>query len=217
MSKLFVFGCSHSAVHGNNLTNNDIKKYYEYRNNTFPKTWSELLAEDLNMELINMAEWGMDNQSMFSLFCKNIHNIEKNDLVIIGWTEISRFKVFSEKYNRFLSINPHTQVDDTLPNFTQKTIDEMLVNRMNYMWIDEVYDWIKVINKLSETIKFRIYYWSFYGIFTQFYIKDHLTYLGAESMYHETSGFIGDRFHFGEKGHKIQYEYIKERLPIAYE
>lgn len=213
MSKLYVFGCSHSAKHGNNLTFNVIKNYYDFRNGNFPKTWSELLSEYLNYELLNFGEWGYDNYTIFSKFCKNLNNINKNDIVIIGWSELSRFRMFSEKKNTFISFNRGSRSDNQDCEFlTQSTIDEILVNRFNYMWVDEVYDWMSVIDSLSNKIDFKVIYWSFYGVFPKLYILDKLLDLGAETISEETKGLVTDKFHLGEKGHIIQYEYFKEKL-----
>jgi hypothetical protein len=209
MSKIFVFGCSHSSIHGENTSNELIKKYKNLRNDVFPKTWSELLAESMNHELINLASWGQDNYTIFNHFCGLINQIKKDDIVFIGWTETNRFRLFSEKLNRFLSLNAWSIENNDIEHISQKTINEILINRRNHNWAEEVHNWIKLINKLSELVGFKVIHWSFYGIFSEYNILDELMYQGLETIHDETNGIVNDRYHLGEKGHKVQCDYFK--------
>ena len=212
MAKLYVFGCSFSSVFNkNSLFNPDMKKYYEFRGGNFPLTWSEILSEDLGLELINVAQNGFDNYSIFESFCKVSDKITSEDIVIIGWSQVFRFRLYSKMLNKLKSVN----VWQTNKNFdldiSQQTIDEVLVNRDNQLWIHEVYNWMKLINRLSKLVNFRIYYWSFFIEFPEFYIINDLLNLGAQYISHETNGYVEDN-HFGEIGHQVQAEYFKKIL-----
>ena len=47
--------------------------------------------------------------------------MEKGDIVFIGWTETNRFRLFSEKLNRFTSFNAWSQENDDYEHLSQQT------------------------------------------------------------------------------------------------
>jgi hypothetical protein len=213
MAKLFVFGCSYSGVYSlKQLCNPAINAYYKFRGDSFPQTWSEILSKELNLELVNMAEWGSDNYSIFENFCKVVDDIKEDDIVIIGWTQVTRFRLFSEKSNSFKHINVWDIKNNlNFINVSEETIKEIIVNRDNKRWAKEVYNWMKLIDRLSKTINFKIYHWSFFIDFPDMYIINEMFELGAESIGHETNEVVSD-WHFGEKGHIVQAEYFKNLI-----
>ena len=211
MSKLFVFGCSFSGLHDSGLLNNpDMKKYYNFRGGNFPLTWSELLANDLGVELHNKALWGLDNYSIYEKFCIELNQIKKDDIVIIGWSGVNRFRLYSEIFNELVSVNIwSTNQNFEFKDVSKQTFEEIIVNRDNHRWVLEVYNWMTTINKLSEAIGFKLHYWSFFKEFHDLYIADKLLLNGAEYITMETNGEIHND-HFGEIGHKVQCEYFKK-------
>jgi hypothetical protein len=213
MAKLYVFGCSYSALYGvKQLNNPTINAYYKFRGDSFPQTWSEILSKDLNLELVNLADWGSDNYSIFENFCKVVDDIKEDDIVIIGWTEVTRFRLFSEKSNSFKYINVwDIKKNLDLINVSEEVIKEIIVNRDNQRWSKEVYNWMGVINRLSKSIGFKMHHWSFFIDFPDLYIINDILQLGAKTIGHETNDEIPD-WHFGEKGHEVQAEYFKNLL-----
>lgn len=221
MNKLYIFGCSHSALYNDIvLTDPDMKKYYEYRGGNFPLTWSELLAQNLKLELVNTAVWGLDNYRIFEAFCNKVQQIEKGDVVIIGWSGVSRFSLYSEKCNALSSINAWTTsidtawttgIDSEFANISEQTVNEILVNRDNPRWVEEVYSWMKVIEKLSKLIGFKVYFWSFFEEFSKLCIINDIIKLGGEHIITETNNEVVN-YHLGEKGHVIQFQYIMTML-----
>lgn len=210
MGKLYVFGCSYSALHNIHLLNDpSLKRYYEYRGGTFPPVWSEILAEKLGLELVNTARWGADNYTIFENFCKLSDQINSEDIVIIGWSQTLRFRLYSETWNILASLNVwDTKDNHHLPNISQQTINEVLVNRDNSLWVDEVYNWMNIINRLSKLVNFKLLHWSFFTEFPEMYLINTLLDLGAEYITHETKGEVKNE-HFGEIGHQVQAEYFK--------
>ena len=211
MGKLYVFGCSYSSLYEMKLLNDpSINEYYKFRGGNFPKTWSEILSEDLDLELVNMSEWGFDNYSIFENMCKVADKITANDVVIIGWTQVIRFRLFSERFNQFRSINVwDITKNQELIDVSKDTIQEIIINRDNERWVKEVYNWMNVINRLSKLVKFKLIYWSFFPDFAELYIMNDLFKLGAETITQETNNVISN-WHFGERGHEIQAKYFME-------
>jgi hypothetical protein len=211
MGKLYVFGCSFSAVFNEkSLFNPDMKKYYDLRGGNFPLTWSEILSENLGLELVNTAQNGSDNYSIFENFCKVSDKITSEDIVIIGWSQVFRFRLYSKLKNQLRSVNVwQTNKNFDLSEISQQTLDEVLVNRDSQLWVDEVYNWMKLINHLSKLVNFRLYYWSFFVEFQELFIINKLLNLGAEYISHETNDEVKDN-HFGERGHQVQAQYFED-------
>lgn len=216
MNNLFIFGCSYSATYDEYLAIDvNLKKYYEFRNCNFPKTWSELLANELELNLVNTATWGSNNYDIFENFCKKIDDIKFDDIVIIGWTEVNRFRLYSEKFNILYPVNCWTKNDgDIFESVSQLSLDEIILNRSDCsLWNDEVRNWIKVINKLSKLIGFKLYYWSMTKDFPEICIINDLIVLGVEDITSETNGIVGNG-HLGEIGHIVQCNYFKNIIKI---
>lgn len=217
MEKLYVFGCSHSALYDSNvLKNPDMKKYYEYRGKNFPPTWSELIAQNLRLELVNTAQWGLDNYRIFEAFCNKVQQIQKDDVVIIGWTGVSRFSLHSETFDTLLSVNVWTTFTDTeFPNISKQTVEEILVNRSSPKWSEEIYSWMKVIERLSKLIGFKVYFWSFFEELPKLYILKDILKLRGEYITTETNNEVVN-YHLGEMGHVVQSQYIATSLKKKY-
>lgn len=222
MNKLWVFGDNASAIFGKTKERR-FKYYKEYRNGSFPKTWSELLSKELGYDLRNMAVFGQSNYDIFDMFCKCIEQIKKDDIVIIGWGHVQRFRLVDESTNSFVTIRPNQFKEDCInnPSFLNgvdiNVINSILNNRSNSEWINEVYNWESVINLLSKIIGFKIVYWTFdtalnksYYISTNDFRMD-LIKQGAEDITSETNGKLIDD-NFGENGHIIQFEYFLNHI-----
>lgn len=222
MRKLWIFGDNDSAIFGR--TKERRYKYYkEYRNGDFPKTWSELLSKELSYTLRNMAIGGVSNYDIFDMFCKCSEQIKKEDIVIIGWSYVQRFRLVDENTNSFISIRPN-QLNPELINTPSmlngidiNVVNSILSNRNNSQWLDEISGWENVINLLSKHIGFKIVYWTFdtqlnktHYISTNNFRED-LIKLGAEDFTIETKGKLIDD-NFGEKGHQIQFKYFLDHL-----
>ena len=105
MSKLYTFGCSFTEdfePFHRRLRNNTRTDYiHDFHNGRIPKSWTELLAEKLNIEFsvygaINCdleftEKFGNSNTSIFFNFIRLVDKIKENDFVIIEWTFLERF------------------------------------------------------------------------------------------------------------------------------
>lgn len=222
MKRLWVFGDNNSAIFGKTKERR-FKYYKEYRNGVFPKTWSELLASTLNLELKNLAVQGQSNYDIFDMFCNVINDIKQNDIVIIGWGFTQRFRMVDMYSNSFTTIRPNqfkpkdVDTQKYLKGIDIVTINKILDNRLHPQWNEEIYKWEEVINKLSELIDFKIIYWTFdetlnkpYYLSTQNFRED-LIKIGAKDITLETDGLLVDD-NFGETGHLIQFKYFLNNM-----
>ncbi len=222
MNKLWIFGDNNSAVFGKTKERR-FKYYKEYRGGVFPKSWSELLSKELNLELKNMAVFGQSNYDIFDMFCKCAEQIQKDDVVIIGWGYVQRFRLVDETTNSFITIRPNQFKSEHINNVALlngidiNVVNSILSNRTNTEWVNEIYNWENLINLLSKYIGFKIVYWTFdislnksYYISTNNFRTDLLE-MGAEDITLETNEILVDE-NFGEKGHLIQFQYFLNHI-----
>lgn len=221
MNTLWIFGDNNSAIFGKTLE----RRYYyykEYRNGNFPKSWSEILSNKLNLRLKNLAIKGQSNYDIFEMFTKCCHDIKPNDTVIIGWGFIQRFRLADKFTSTLITIRPDQfkdtdiNIKECLEGIDLYTIKNILENRnQTDIWKDEIHNWENMINLLSRSIGFKILYWTFdknlqrnyymSGNFEDF--REHLIDLGASDITEETNGSLIDD-NFGETGQMVQSSYF---------
>lgn len=224
MNTLFTFGCSYTADFETNNFENYLK-YKEYRGGSYPKSWPTLLSEKMGMDIKNFGIGGTGNQSIFEQFCIHCDEINENDVVIIEWSFIHRYRMALKNgwYNLTLG-------RPTISDFNEIN-DIIIENRSNELYVDEIFNFIKLINEFSKSKKFKVFYW-----FADDEMKKRLTketpdiekyicweksvrgeivFRGGISIKEETNDVVNDT-HFGELGHQIQsdiiYDYIKQYI-----
>jgi len=79
---LYVFGAS-TVLHS---TKDNILSQHQ--------SWANIIAENIDFELINYGEPSVDNNYIFRTFSNTFSNINPSDIVIIGWTHYSRFMFY---------------------------------------------------------------------------------------------------------------------------
>jgi hypothetical protein len=223
MSTLYTFGCSYTADY--ELDGGKYDELYNIRGGNFPDVWSKVLAKKLNFELNNFGKGGVGNDFIFNQICKNFKQFKKNDIVIVGWSYINRYKWVDFNSNLWAMANCSMCAVSKENN--QIIHDEMSFNRTHPLYVEEVYDYMKLIDYLSEQIGFDLYYWSgdcnlIYPIpkserqDKKFLISNlvgeyketpfnEVFKLGGKRIFEETNNIVDD-YHFGETGHKIMGE-----------
>lgn len=229
MSCLYTFGCSFTE--GYETTNSPTYlKYKEYKGGMYPKVWPELLSEKLNLDLKNYGEGASGNQQIFVEICKRSHEFKKSDIVIIGWSFMQRYRMALDD-NNWIKLGPGA-INNSIP-LLDSTHNEIVLNRTLRPYYNEIYDFENIINTLSKSIGFDVYYWSFdetliYNLPKELLhqkkyllnnlMKDHhwspFTLIfdrGGKRIIEETDGLIDD-WHMGESGHRIQAELFYEHI-----
>jgi hypothetical protein len=177
------------------------RTYVEWKG-YIPMTYGEIVADRLGYQIINLGKGGSDNYTIFETFSKNINKFEQDDIVIIGWSDTSRFRL-SNSDGHWTSIIPNFSNDlNYIDNVSQNTIDEILVNRTSKIYIEEINYWINVIKKSLGEIKFIS--WS---TFNNGKIKGLFIHEKIELIKTETNGEINDA-HFSELGQRTVAETI---------
>ena len=114
--KLLVFGCSYADKSYVEITTKSEKlKEHMYDNQgnlTEPfDFWPEMLAKELDLELVNFAQCGFGNDGIHSTFMDEISRQQNIGLVVVMWSEFMRIgfeqevrSVFKSKFD-WLKIN----------------------------------------------------------------------------------------------------------------
>lgn len=168
-----------------------------------PKVYGNFVSEMLNYKLENLGKAGCDNYTIFETFCKNYSKMQDEDVIIIGWTSVGRFRL-ATKHNNWVTLNPNfdNYLKD-IENISKNTIDEIFINRTNSKYIDEVNDWIDFINLICKDKK--VIHWS--TIHGPGELNTH-HFFEMQRIDAETNGLIDDA-HFSEKGqHHLALELI---------
>jgi hypothetical protein len=243
MKTLWTFGCSFTAEYypvGENFARSYYDDYKDWRGGTLPDIWPTILGNKLNLKVENKAFGGDSNYAILNQFLNVVDLIKENDIVIFGWTNVVRFQAANPKsYDGFNQILP-SMIDYPDTGLSKKSIEEILINRSDSIWLTEVLNWIKFINLYCDKMKINIFHWSSdenilncknVDINDKRYItppcedeeQNHHLLLGYLSepfwyggkriakLIEETDGLIPD-CHFGEHGHRIQAEYFYKHI-----
>ncbi len=233
MGKLFLFGCSYTAEYDyGDGWNQSYSDYYKLRGYNFPPTWGQVIASKLNLDLVNYGRGGNGNDQIFQDVCKHCSEFTSRDTVIIEWSYIIRFRWAQFLGNHWENLGPENVTSDIIEECTHNNI---LINRTNQLYIDQIYDFEKIIEALSKSVGFKLYFWSADSqiICPDEKISKQTKYIGNEyirkgetifdevfrrngqRLLEETNGLIKD-LHFGESGHRILgeifYSHIKGKL-----
>ena len=237
---LWTFGCSFTDEYSPVKCDppNFYDMYAEFRGGNLPPIWAKLLSEKLNLNYNNKGCGAISNYKIFYNFCDNCSDFKEGDTIIVQWTSIYRFLLANDEH--FLQdILPS---GDYQEHFNMKTIEDILVNRTNTIWIDEIIKFTKIINELCKNKKINIYYWSYDDSkyipymqrhYNEFDLSKWITFLDDyDNIYKllnylniqtnnkhtislETNGIVND-MHLGELGHIKQaeyfYNYIKKQI-----
>ena len=215
MNRLFTFGCSYTALYVNNNIPNYLK-YREFKGGVYPKTWSELLSEKLNLKLVNYGIGGSGNDLIFETFCDKSDELRKGDTVIIEWSYHTR-------------INYKFDLDSDI-------IDQIAVYRNQEHYQNQFLTYQKVIDMVCKYLGVNVYYWSGdrdviykldknllydkkYLLCDKIVLDEHGEYtpfnnvfnLGGETIEEETNGLIKDN-HFGESAHRIMADLFYDHI-----
>lgn len=191
MSTLWVFGDSFSASY--TLETSWSRSYIKWKGYQ-PKVFGDYVSENINYDFINKALMGSDNYTILEQFCDSYPLFKDDDVVIIGWTSYYRFRVVTDA-DQWLFLHPqHENVLSGVKNISKQTVEEIIVNRSNKKYLDELNIWIKFIDNIKT--KTKIIQWSPFELGINVNILN-----GYECVTRETNFEIVDG-HFSENGHR---------------
>ncbi len=230
MGKLFLFGCSYTAEYEEE--HGPYKEYKKFRGGNFPPTWGQLLSQKLNLELVNYATGGIGNDEIFQRVCKHSGEFKNGDVVIIGWTYMHRFRFTHPQHLDWLRLSTHFTNPELI---SEETNTDISISRTHPVYLEQLYDFENMIESLSKSTGFKLYFWSsdFKIIYTDSKRKTQKKYIASdyiqngetifnevfrrngERLLEETNGVVND-LHFGETAHKILSELFHEHINNKY-
>lgn len=214
MKKLWTFGDSFTDFFypPEKSTTHWRHDYIKFKGYT-PKVYGEIIAEKLNLKLVNLGLGGVDNSHIMEEFCKVVDKINEGDILIFGWTNQTRFRLVN-KYDQWGHFNPDPRYDngffahkkiDTFDLLSERTIQELLINRSNILYSLELCNWIKLIN---FSIKNKVIHWTWYPKLSKCGIICSKKY---KTIREETNEVVDDG-HWCEDSHYEFSDYLIEIL-----
>ena len=229
-NSLHIFGCSFSSPYHEET--DEYRRYKVFCGGSFPNTWFELLSNKMNLNLINHGIPGAGNDMIFNRVIEQIRTIQKNDVVIIGWSFLSRFMWANHDTRKWVNTNfgrNHSVLNGN-EDITEETSNEIVFNRTSnntfQLYTEIINQRMELINYISDLVGFKVFYWSCdpYVLYSkeiqdrdnkkivmgdEIYMKweiDNMIKLieknGGERIKEETNQEIFD-FHLGVSGHQV--------------
>lgn len=175
-NKLWTFGDSFTAGILPDIDHfppyKDYLKYLGISKNEFPREWGYQLADKLGMEYETHSCGGASNQEIFFNISKNSNRFQAGDIVIINWTYLNRFlwglpkedydfESLGIPYGKFKRASIASSNDETLLKYAKSNVYEKVGwNRSLECWIDEINNFENIIDTLSKSVGFDVYYWT---------------------------------------------------------
>lgn len=192
-NKIWIFGDSFSTPFETHDLGPFATNYIKWKGYT-PNTFGKILGERLGLEVIHFTKGGADNDTIFEWVYTSAPKIQKGDIVIIGWSSVVRFRLANQQ-NIFSSIVPNFNICDTLSFISPTTIDEVLVNRSQPIYLTELQNRVTFLNWLFEDMKLIQWCPFLTMIPSRLYVP-----MDISNINEETKGEMVD-FHYSELGH----------------
>ena len=196
MDKLWVFGDSFTEGHGCTPEWEYYKKFYKEGDGL----WSQHLANELNLKLVNLGKNGASNDQIIDLIIINYNKISTNDTVIIQKSFPSRFDVpsMSAEGDEWVSIFPIIN-SDLYSKTLSKEQYETVINFCYHFADNSKY-------KKRQNLRFSFLINCLIKDGIKVYLWDILKENGKyETIHIATKGEIND-FHFSFDGHNRFYK-----------
>lgn len=187
MEKLWVFGDSFSASFN---PKTDWGRTYVSWKGYVPKTYSNLISEEIGIDFENKAKGGLDNYSIMESIMDTADEIGENDIIIIGWSNTIRFRVSNPRTLSWETIIPTSKFNNLEQcEISKTTVNEIMINRTHNLYEIELTKFTKFINFAFKTQKIIHWRWDDFGRL-KFY----------NTIEQETNLKVNDN-HYSEIGH----------------
>lgn len=203
---VWVFGDSFSADFDDQSNICWSQSYIDMKG-YIPKSFGEIISSKLNCGYTNKSIGGTDNDTIYETICDNSQLINENDIIIIGWTSINRFR-FPTNVNKWRTILS-SHIDMTLSNVSEKTFEEIIYNRSSPVYIDELKKRITFLNWVFKNCV--VIHWSPFKT----PLSDIKQFHNIETIMDETNESLRE-YHYSERGHLQISNHIMELISIYF-
>jgi hypothetical protein len=224
MKKLWTFGDSYTELFRNQT--GTLKDYCGWKQE-IPLTFSESICKKMNYELKSCGKGGASNRTILSQFVNVLNEINQEDILIFGWTNLARFRIVTENAEIHDIIGPLFKDDiPPHPSFSIKSVEETIIMRSDHIFFTELIEYISMIKKMFPENK--IINWTWHNvtpveigepkfiernkISKKFYENIiHFNYGEMEKIVDETNGQIVD-YHYSENSHNFLADKFIEKI-----
>jgi hypothetical protein len=179
-----------------------------------PKVYGQIISDELGLCYENKARAGISNYDIFESICKSVNLIKDDDVIIIGWSNLLRFRLVNHPSSHLWEAFQPNYMGLKLPEgISIDTINEIIINRSNTeLYKEEVNNWIKLLKHTFKNNTILFWSWSDrdWGMPTSQY-ESMLPNSKYENIRDETNGEVNDN-HWSETGHIQFANYILPKL-----
>lgn len=194
---IWVFGDSYSTPFKNHYTAKWANEYIRWKGYP-PLHFGDILATELDCNVKYFSEGGLCNDGIFEHIYTQAPNIQKGDVIIIGWSSIHRFRLATLD-NKWWNIIPNfNNFGIDYPPISQRTLDEVLVNRDLKLYHSELKKRRGFIQWLFK--KNILIQWSPFNDVCVYNVPLKTGLPKPTTIFDETKGEIED-YHYSEQGH----------------
>lgn len=216
MANLFVFGCSYCNDY------DSISKFgkraggqYEYlhwwksKYNSEPTHFQDVIKSNFGLDNIyNFARGGYDNYSILESIMKFSHKIKEEDFVIVGWSDITRYRRIDFNKEKPIWKIQYINEDESL-------WQEQSFDRDNQLVMDELNTWTEYLktNLPNKSLFWSTFHTNAKNISFQTYMnEDIIKDLGKEAtITYDTTNEVIDN-HWSTDAHKQVGKWLTYQL-----
>jgi hypothetical protein len=229
MSKLWVFGDSCSSNLTELRTNSMIEDFIQkFNNGKDYEIWYETVARELGMESQSLGKSGSCNYGIFERICENFDLINEDDIVIINWSVLERYRIgigdrkqdyltilatyMNEKHGQWLYEQTKKMLD--VADVTIESVVEIGYNRSKSkeLFQNEINSWSYFIYSYFKSKNIKVIFWGLTEEQNYYFMSAYPPVIEKRGLIvHETNNEIQD-WHFGVTGNKIFAEYVIQKI-----
>lgn len=207
--KIYAFGDSFTEMYDDQYAE-WIRNYIRWKGYK-PKSFIDIISGLLDAEVLNFAKGGNDNYSIIESFIKLFPSIDKDDLILINWASVERFRVV-DKNNKWRPLIPNFGkfTIDTF-DLSKESIEQIFVNRTSIKYVEEISNYIDFLNFICKD--YKIIQWSSQDCLRETNID--MFFINFQTIYEETNGKVYDK-HPSESANFILSKHMEEILAKKY-
>lgn len=207
--KIYAFGDSFTEMYDDQYAE-WIRNYIEWKGYK-PKSFIDIISGLFDAEVLSFAKGGNDNYTIIESFIKVFPNIDKDDLILINWASVERFRVV-DKNNKWRPLIPNFGkfTFDTF-DLSKESIEQIFVNRTSIKYVEEISNYIDFLNFICKD--YKIIQWSSQDCLRETNID--MFFINFQTIYEETNGKVNDK-HPSESANFILSKHMEEILVKKY-
>jgi hypothetical protein len=190
--------------------------------------WYEIVGKELGIDVETFGKSGSCNYAIFERICQNFDIINENDIVIINWTVVERFRVamgnritdyvtilatyMTEEHGKWIYDSTKKMLDKA--DVTIESAIEIGFNRykFNPLFQNEINSWSYLIYSFFKSKNIKVVFWGLTLTQPYYFMEAYQPIMEKKGLiHHETNGEIKD-WHFGVSGNKLFADYVIEKI-----